>query len=65
VQHKPFGFVPRSKDLHGIARHRWGTRDLGQKPTVRPAELQLAIRLSNKLIPLLVNGPMVPAAEQG
>jgi hypothetical protein len=50
---------------HGIARHRWGTRDLGQKSTVRAAELQLAIRLSIELIPLLVNSPMVPAAEQG
>src|SRR2546425_10044863 len=65
VQMKPVRFIPRSEDLHRIAAHLRRMRDLGQHLTVRAAETKLTVRLSIELIPLLVHGAMVTAAEQG
>jgi len=65
VQHKAFRFVARSQDLHGITAHFRSTRDLGQRLAVRPAEPQFSVVLSIDLISLLVDGPMMPATEQG
>jgi len=65
MQHKAFSCVLRSQDLHGIARHFKTKRDLWQRLAGRPAEPQLPVGLSIDLIALLVNGPMVPAAEHG
>src|SRR2546428_3596706 len=65
VQDEPLRIVPRSQELHCIARYFRRTRDIGQKPTVRSAEPELAIGLSIDLEALLVNGAVVPATEQG
>src|SRR2546427_4132978 len=65
VQDTPLRIVPRSQDLHCIARYFRRTRDLGQKLAVRAAEPQLAVGLSIDLVALLVNGAVVPATEQG
>jgi hypothetical protein len=47
-----------------IGRHRGWRWHLGQEPPVRSAESQRAIGLSIDLIALLVDRPVVPAAEQ-
>jgi hypothetical protein len=65
VQNKPLRIVPRSQDLHRIARYFRRTRDLGQKPAVRAAESKLAVGPSIELVALLVNGAVVPPTEQG
>ena len=65
VQHEPQGVVPRSDDLHGIARHMRRRRHLGQKPAVRPSEPKLAIGLSLDLESLLVDRTVMSIAEQG
>src|SRR5438093_10892876 len=65
VQDEPLRIVPRSQDFYRIAGHRGRRRDLGQRPAVRAAERKLAVRLSIKLVALLVNGAVVPATEQG
>ena len=65
MQDTPLRIVPRSQDLHCIARYFRRTRDIGQQPPVRSAEPELAIGLSIDLEALLVNGAVVPATEQG
>jgi hypothetical protein len=57
--------VLRSNGLHGITEHLGRRRDLGQEPPVRAAEPKLAVWLSIELVALLVDGAVVPAAEQG
>lgn len=64
VQVEPGRIVPRSEDLHGIAAQFRRRRDLGQKPAVRTEEPKLAVRLSIELVALLMNGAVMPAAEQ-
>jgi len=54
----------RSHRLHRIAGHFRTKWDLGEQLAVRPAESQLSVRLSIDLIAFLMDGSMVPAAEQ-
>ena len=65
ARRKPLRIVPLSQRFCGIAGHARSTRDLEERPSVRTQEPQLAVGLSLDLITLLVNGTMVPAAEQG
>src|SRR5215510_10698824 len=65
VQVKAVRFVPRSDRRHRIATQFRTTRDLGQNIAIWPAEPKLAIRLSLDLVAFLMNGAMVPTAEQG
>ena len=65
MQDTPLRSVPRSQDVHGITGHVTRRRDLGQKPAVRATEPKLAVGLSIDLVPLLVNGAVVPATEKG
>jgi len=53
------------ENLDGIAEHLQRRRHLRQRPPVRAAEPELAVRLSIELVALLVNGAVVPATEQG
>ena len=50
--------------LDRIGRHPGRRRDLGQRPAIRPPELECAVRLSIDVIALLVDRPVVPATEQ-
>ena len=65
VQDKPFRIVSRSQDLDGIAAQLRRTRDLGQEPPVRAAELKLTVGLSLELVAFLVHGAVVAATEHG
>src|SRR5262249_5103381 len=65
VQAQAFGFIPRADHRRRIATYLRPTRDLRQKITVRPSEAKLAIRSSLDLVAFLMNGAMVPTAEQG
>jgi hypothetical protein len=62
---QPLSIVSRSEDLHGIAEHLRRRRDLGQKLAIRAAKPKVAVRLSIELVALLMNGAVMPAAEQG
>jgi hypothetical protein len=42
--------MSRSQNLHGIAAHLRGRRDLGQEPPVWSPELELAVGLSRDLV---------------
>src|SRR2546428_7907639 len=65
VQDNPLSIVLCLEDLDGIAEHLQRRRHLGQRPPVRAAEPKLAVRLSIELVALLVDGPVMPATEQG
>jgi hypothetical protein len=56
--------VARAKSVGGIGGDVWIRRDIGDHPAVRAAEAKLAVLLSLDVEPLLVNGSMVPAAQQ-
>ena len=57
--------VPRSQERHGIVGHLGRTRNLGQRPAVRAAELKLAVRLSIERVALLMDRAVVPSTEKG
>ncbi len=57
--------MPLSQRSCGIAGHTGSHRDLGEQPSVRAQEPQLAVGLALDLVTLLVNGAMVPVTEQG
>ena len=59
VQVKPGRLVQCSERLDGIVGHRWRRRDIGQRPSVRLPETQLAVELSFDLIALLVDGAVM------
>jgi hypothetical protein len=63
VQDKTLPIVSRAQDLHCVARYFRRTRDLGQKPAVRPSESKLAVGLSLDLVALFVNGAVVSPTE--
>jgi hypothetical protein len=65
VQVEPVRIVPRSEDLDRIAGHLAGRRHLGEELAVRPAEPKLTTGVSTDLVALLVDGAVMPAAEQG
>jgi len=56
--------VPGPEDPHRIGGHRGRRRHLGQRPAVRPPELERAVGLSINLVALLVDRAVVPATEQ-
>src|SRR6266436_3502872 len=63
VQAKADGLVPRPQHPNGIvAPLRW-SRHVRQKSPVRPAESQLAVRLSYHLKSFLVNGTVMPPTQ--
>ena len=64
MQDKPARIVSRSQDLDGIVAQLRRTRDLGQEPPVRAAELKLTVGLSLELVAFLVHGAVVAATEQ-
>ena len=64
MQAKPRRLVLFSQDAHGIGRRLWRRWHLVQKPAVRSAELELAIRLSIELISLFVDGAVVAATQK-
>lgn len=53
-----------SEDVHRIGGHPRRRRDIGQGPTIRPSELQCAVRLLLDPIPLLVDGSVVTPTKQ-
>jgi hypothetical protein len=65
VEAEPLRLVPRPKGLDGIGGDRSRRRHLGQELPVRAPELELAVGSSIHLVALLVNGAVVPAAEEG
>jgi hypothetical protein len=65
VHDEPLRIVPRSEDLDGIAGQLARGRHLGEELTARPPEAELATDVSIELVALLVDGAVVPAAEQG
>src|SRR5262245_35730338 len=65
AQHDSGGFVLGSHDLHWVVTYVRGRRDIGDHPTIRSPELQFSIRLALDLKSLLVDGSVVPSAQQG
>jgi hypothetical protein len=65
VETKPLRLVPHPEGRDRIAGHRGGGWDLWQRAAVRPPEVERAIGPSVDLVALLVDGAVVPAAEQG
>jgi hypothetical protein len=64
VEAEAEGDVYVAHDLDRICGHCGRRRDLGQRPAIRPPELERAIRLSIDLIALFVDRAVVPATEQ-
>ena len=64
VETEPLRVVPLSEGLDRIRGHRRRGRDIGQRPSVRPTELERAVGLSIHLVALLVHRAMVPATEE-
>jgi hypothetical protein len=65
MQAKPGCFVPRSKNLDGIARDLASRRNVGHEVAVRTVESQLAVGPSLHLVTVLVHRTVVARAEQG
>ena len=55
--------VLHAEDFHGIAGHFCSRRHLGQRPPVRPAELERSVGPAHDLKTLLVHRAMMPATE--
>jgi hypothetical protein len=64
VQLEPRRLMPGAQDARRILGDldRW--RHLGQRPTIRPSELQLAVRLTLELEALFVDRAVVPTADE-
>ena len=64
VQVEPGRLMPGAQDTWRILGDldRW--RHLGQRPTIRPSELQLAVRLTLDLEALFVDRAVVPSADE-
>ena len=56
-------FVPRSERPDGIVADQRLRRNIGQRPSVRSPETQLAVGLSFHLISLFVDGAVMAPAE--
>ena len=65
VETEALSFVSCSHALHRIAGHARRRRDIRQGPAIRTTELKLAVRPPIDLITLLMDGAMMPAAQQG
>jgi len=57
--------MPLAKTLDGIGRYWRGRRDLGQEPTVRSPEPEIAVRQPFDLVTFFVDRAVMPAAEKG
>ena len=64
IQREPLRLVLRSDGVCGIAGDVGRRGDVGNQPAVGVPELQLAIRPALDLAALLVDSPVVSAAEQ-
>ena len=60
---EPLSLVPRAEGRHRIRGHgsRWW--HVGQRPAIRPSELERALRQSLELVPLFVHRTVMAAAE--
>jgi hypothetical protein len=65
MQDQPLRLVARAEVLHRIGGHRRRRRDLGHELAIRATELERAVRLSIKLVPLFMNGAVVAATKHG
>jgi hypothetical protein len=64
VQVESVDLVACSEFADGIAGQLRWRRDLGQQPSIRPAEPELAVRLSVELVALFVDGAVMSATEE-
>ena len=64
VHHDPRRFVLRSDVAHGVGGSLRRTRNIRHDATIRTTEAKLTVGLSIDPIALLVDGPVVAAAEQ-
>ena len=65
MQVEPGRLMPGAQDARRIVTDVGRRRHLGQRPTIRPSELQLAVRLTLDLEALFVDRAVVSAADEG
>jgi hypothetical protein len=63
MEPEPLRGVSRPERLHRIGRHSSRRRHVGQRPAIRPSELERTLRQSLELVPLFVNRTVMAAAE--
>ena len=64
VQAKPVCLVPRAERFDRISAQHRRRRDLGQEAAIRSPEAERAVGLPVQVVPLLVDGTMVPATQE-
>jgi hypothetical protein len=64
IETKAMRFMSYPESLDGLFWHCGRRRHLRQRPAIRPPEPQRPIGPARDLIALLVDGPVMPAAEQ-